>query len=105
MGQNNNQRRMGYVGVDSSHIWIGDPCYVMGENAPEITKHWQGFVDRLWDPETGHTEDRFAQPVGDKLGMAIPSGLGDGLYPVYATFDEDGAVATVTVDFAGELDD
>lgn len=105
MGQNNGQRRMGYVGVDSGNIWIGDPCYIMGENPPEVTRNWDHFVERMFDPRTRTTDDSFSQPVGDKLGMAIPSGLGDGIYPVYATFDEDGAVATVTVDFAGELDD
>jgi hypothetical protein len=38
--------------------------------------------------------------------MAVPAGYGHGVYPVYATYNSQGRIATLTVDFlAGETDD
>lgn len=37
--------------------------------------------------------------LGNGLGVAVSSGCGDGTYPVYANYDEDGRVSSVTIKF------
>ncbi|KLU10629.1 DUF4241 domain-containing protein [Kocuria sp. SM24M-10] len=97
---------IGDVGVDSGLMWLGDPCYVMGDDAPTRVPKWGEFVDRTFDPKYQIDEAGVSQPVGEKLGMAVSSGYGDGLYPVYITRNSEGRVATLTVDFlAGDEDE
>jgi|TARA_R100000329_G_C7526804_1_gene185797 hypothetical protein len=37
--------------------------------------------------------------LGNGMGVAVSSGWGDGSYPVYANYDEDGRVSSVTIKF------
>ena len=75
---------VGRCGVDSGQIMITDPCYVVDdgftdadyEKACEITLSQDGAGPLMY--EKGHE------------GKAVVSttGIGDGYYPVYATYDE-----------------
>jgi hypothetical protein len=97
---------IGDVGVDSGYLWLGDPCYVMGEDAPAVLQTWEEFLARTFDPRYQTGAAGVSQPVGEEVGMAMPAGYGDGVYPVYATYNSQGRIATLTVDFlAGETDD
>lgn len=96
---------IGNVGVDSGYIWLGDPCYVMGEDAPAVVHNWEEFLARTFNPRYRIGAAGVSQPVGDEMGMAVPAGYGDGVYPVYATYNHEGRIATLTVDFlAGEAE-
>jgi hypothetical protein len=98
------RRRIGTVGVDAGIVWIGDPCYIIHPNTgrlpEEVGKDWDDFCKIL---ETKIDKDGCAQFSYDKghagLGVVVPSGYGDGTYPVYATFNADGRVMSVTVRF------
>ena len=100
------KKQIGVVGVDAGLLWLGDPCYIMGEDASEHpVKTWKEFCDKLdekgryadgldsnyqqWNYKLGHAG----------LGVTVSTGNGDGEYPVFAEFDKDGRVKSVTVKF------
>ena len=87
------------VGVDAGMIWIGDPCYVLGDDASHRVTDWMDFCDKI-----PHCNEVSA-PLGHGIGLAIPSGYGDGCYPVTVERNGDGRVASVTITFIDEDDD
>jgi hypothetical protein len=74
-------RKIGVIGIDTGRCLIGDPCYI--EDMP--SKPRKAKSKREW---------RQAWPC-----IEVSTGWGDGIYPVYAEIDEDGSVASVTVQF------
>lgn len=40
--------------------------------------------------------------LGSGLSVSFPTGYGDGLYPVYAKFNEDGRISKIVIDFFDE---
>jgi len=84
-------QQLGEVGVDTGQVWIGDPCYVIGEDAPHGFKSWGAFCDKKDEPE----------PAGELNGLALRSGHGDGIYPVFGKYRY-GVLAEVKVVFIGE---
>jgi hypothetical protein len=101
---------IGQFAVDSGQAIIGDPCYL---------SDWQN-----WDSDSGVPFEEHNNKVGEysylgacnatinkgfgELGqssaVAVSTGYGDGLYPVYAHINEDGRVGLVVIDFTGEYD-
>lgn len=79
---------LGVVGVDTGRVIIGDPGYIANGEPIEI-------------PEC--SGDRPCQldfkPEVPGLAIVLPSGYGDGLYPVHAVVDEEGIVHRVTTTF------
>ncbi len=86
---------LGEVGVDTGMVWIGDPCYVIGEDASHGFATWADFCAE-------HKRNRL-QPAGQHNGLAIPSGWGDGVYPVFVK-RLSGRVSEVKVVFLTEAD-
>ncbi len=102
MTKETTRQQIGVIGVDAGLCWIGDPCYVL-HATPEksIGKDWGDFCDILWKKrnETDNECVQFNYDAGHAgLGVCVPSGYGDGVYPVYATF-RDGIVTSVSVVF------
>ena len=101
----NLSKQIGEIGVDAGLCWIGDPCYILHtDKAPQaVGKDWSEFCDTLdsnaqfrqYDYDLGHPG----------LGVVVSTGYGDGTYPVYAEFNEDGRIAKVWVEFIGEDDE
>jgi hypothetical protein len=77
----------GHVYVDAGLIWVGDPCYVMGDDASSRVTDWGDFCGKLFN-DPGYNEG-FTKPLGDGTGIAVRSGYGDGSYPVYVTYEKD----------------
>lgn len=74
---------LGSASVDSGQLMIVDPCYVIeGLDYDAVN----AATSRVWAVADGRMES-FA-PGEVNLGAAFPSGLGDGLYPVYAKVEE-----------------
>lgn len=92
-------KKVGTVFVDAGLVWVGDPCYVMGDNATSRVTDWLEFCNKLGGD--------VSEPLGKGIGMAISSGLGDGEYPVYVTTKDMGVwgkrVSKIEIDF--QLDD
>ena len=89
-----------YIYVDAGCIWIGDPCYVMGDDASSRVRNWEDFCDKL------EYDKAVNKPLGEGTGLCINSGYGDGRYPVEVEYDRhSGRVKSVTVTFIPEPDD
>ncbi len=88
----NNWKKAGEVGVDAGLIWVGDPCYVLGDDSTHRVTDWLKFCDIL-----DHNKN-VNEPLGERVGLAISSGYGDGRYPVYIK-EEDGRVKAIRIEF------
>ena len=89
---------IGTVGVDAGMIWIGDPCYVMGDDAGNRVRDWCGdFVSKCdFDSRSG-----YFKPLGDNTGIGVSSGYGDGLYEVFVKRSH-GRIAEAKIVFIDE---
>ena len=87
------------VYVDAGLIWIGDPCYIMGNDASNRVTDWSDFCKEL-----GGTSGVSA-PLGKGIGLAISTGYGDGRYPVDVAYNGEGRVTKVTITFIEEYYD
>lgn len=104
---------IGTVGVDAGMVWIGDPCYVIGEDAHHAPQSWEEFLEALHDHEDGELAgvSEALKDYGQGVGLAIPSGYGDGLYEVRAVIVPDDlnpggeVVKSVTVTFIEDDDE
>ena len=80
---------VGYCGVDSGLIWIGDPCYIKDtEFAKE--SDWSGFCESLRDDNI---------PCENNSGVLTDNHIGDGEFPVYVTRNKDGRVKKMEIVF------
>lgn len=106
MTSNRNSRRLiGEIGVDAGLCWIGDPCYILHREQPPkaIGKCWEEFCDILHEDGQYPRCKQFDYDLGHAgLGVVVSTGYGDGVYPVYAEFSDDGRIARVWVEFIGE---
>ena len=102
-----NRKHIGEIGVDAGLCWIGDPCYILHTNQPPkaIGKSWDHFCDILRDDDYP-VRKQFHYDLGHPgLGVLVSTGYGDGVYPVYAEFNEEGRIAKVWVEFIGQDDE
>ena len=101
------RKPIGEIGVDAGLCWIGDPCYILHTDQPPeaIGKNWDEFCDIMHEDRRNPTCKQFTYDLGHPgLGVVVSTGYGDGLYPVYAEFDDEGRVARVWVEFIGQDD-
>jgi hypothetical protein len=92
---------IGEIGVDAGLCWIGDPCYILHKDQPPkaIGKSWSEFCSILSQDEYP-TSKQFNYDLGHAgLGVVVSTGYGDGIYPVFAEFNEDGRIAGVWIEF------
>jgi hypothetical protein len=102
------RKLIGEIGIDAGLCWIGDPCYILhADPLPHaIGKDWTAFCDILHDGGRHPVCKQFAYDLGHPgLGVVVSTGYGDGVYPVYAEFNEEGLVAKVCVEFIGPDDE
>jgi hypothetical protein len=104
----NTIKQIGEIGVDAGLCWIGDPCYILHKKQPPkaIGRSWDGFCDILRDDDQYPVCKQFCYDLGHAgLGVVVSTGYGDGVYPVYAEFNDDGRIAKVWVEFIGQDDE
>lgn len=89
------KKLVGHVGVDSGLIFITDPCYIKNHKQLYNPEKWQQFCDERY---AGRESNRL-QPREMCSGIVTNTKHGDGSYPVYATFDEDGSITKIEVVF------
>jgi hypothetical protein len=87
------------IWTDSGSVWIGDPCYVLGDQA----LHRVGDVRAFWERmlADGYRENHYACPLGEGIGVVAQSGYGDGTYTVHVE-RQHGRVRRVEVVFFDE---
>jgi hypothetical protein len=104
------QKLIGGFAVDSGQAMIGDPCYL------DDWQPWNSEVDNFDDHplhkgEYGYlgacnmTLEKQYGEIGLGKAVVFNTGYGDGYYPVYATFDENGMITEITVKFITDEDD
>jgi hypothetical protein len=99
-------QRVGSISVDAGMIWIGDPCYTLTPDTPyAFGPTWDDFV-AITVPklESGNGVARFTKADGwGDVGLAVHSGMGDGVYPVDVRRDRvTGRVAELRIVFLPE---
>ena len=104
-------KKIGVVGVDSGQILITDPCYIESEWRKK--KKGESIFDKKNKGEYSYSgcclatggkkkSGQLNYKLGHKgVGVASSSGLGDGVYPVYAKI-VDGRVSHIIIDFGIE---
>lgn len=81
------KKLLGHVSVDSGTLWIGDPCYVIGENS--LQNRLKDWTDKL-------IENKYEPTEFEGLGIAVSTLSGDGIYPVYGNYNKEGELLSVT---------
>lgn len=102
------RRHIGEIGVDAGLCWIGDPCYVLHAERPPTTigRNWEEFCDLLNKGGQYPACKQFHYELGHPgLGVVVSTGYGDGVYPVFAEFNREGRIASVTVEFIDPTED
>lgn len=100
---------IGQFAVDSGQAMVGDPCYL------DNWEPWNSDSQKFEDYEKskgqysylGACEATLTKGYGELGNQAVvfSTGYGDGVYPVYAQFNEDGRVAKIVIDFIGDDDE
>jgi hypothetical protein len=85
---------IGWVGVDSGQLMVCDPSYITGDFASDEFQPDKPNEDDnypfTYNGACGATlSDERAGQLGIASAVAFSSGLGDGVYPVYATIVDD----------------
>jgi hypothetical protein len=95
---------VGSFSVDSGQAMVGDPCYLdqwqTNENEPFELDGKVGQYSYLGACAT--TISQNAGELGIGSAVVFNTGYGDGVYPVYVQYNEDGRVAKVVIDFVGD---
>ena len=94
----NTLKRTNKIFVDAGCIWIGDPCYIMGDDAFKRVRDWNKDFMANWDKDANVN---YAEPLGEGIGVCLSSGYGDGTYPVDVEFNDENRVVSVKITFIG----
>ena len=105
-------KTMKYIGsfsVDSGQAMIGDPWYLdnwedwNGEPGDEPFNSYETKAGEYgYLGACGVTLKQGYGELGNSSSVVFTTGYGDGLYPVYAEFNDGGRVARIVVDFIGD---
>lgn len=102
-------KEMTYVGsfaVDSGQAIVGDPCYLdeweNWDNNEPFDNHAQKKGQYGYLGSCGVTLAEGYGILGIGKAVAFTTGYGDGYYPVYAQFNDDGRITKIVIDFEDE---
>ena len=99
-----NLQLVGSFSVDSGQAMVGDPCYLdkwqTNEGEPFELDGKQGDYSYLGACAT--TISQTAGELGQGSSVVFNTGYGDGVYPVYVQYNDEGRVAQVVIDFVGD---
>jgi hypothetical protein len=105
-----NTKAMTFIGsfaVDSGQAMVGDPCYLdewepWNRKAEEFDKYVEKAGEYGYLGACGAISNEGYGVLGNASAVVFSTGYGDGYYPVYAEFNEDGRIAKVVIEFIGE---
>ena len=100
---------LGSFSVDSGQAIVGDPCYLdqweNWDNNESFDNHKDKAGQYGYLGACGVNLDKGYGTLGTADAVTFNTGYGDGLYPVYGKFNEDGRLVMAIIDFNGELED
>lgn len=97
--------KVGTIDVDAGLCWIGDPCYIIGNDELDYPYlNWDDFCKKLFIKEKeGVTKwKHHDETYSDGKGITVRTGYGDGTYPVYAKRNNEGRITEVKIVFIEE---
>lgn len=95
---------VGHFSVDSGQAMIGDPCY-LDEWKTNDGEEWnlEGKENQYsYQGASATTLKMDAGTLGDGTAVVLSTGYGDGTYPVYVHYSEDGRILMALIDMSGE---
>ena len=113
----NGRYKVGSVGVDAGMVMVGDPCYLntYGKESADGFEWVEAEVDAQKSTKkfdysySGACAATLGEDSAGELGraaaVAVSSGYGDGVYPVYATYNHEGRISKLEVVFVAEDDE
>jgi hypothetical protein len=113
----NGRYKVGEVGVDAGMVMVGDPCYLntYGKESTDGFEWVESEVDAQKSTKkfdysySGACAATLGEDSAGELGrasaVAVSSGYGDGVYPVYATYNHEGRITKLEVVFVAEDDE
>jgi hypothetical protein len=113
----NGRYKVGEVGVDAGMVMVGDPCYLSdyGKKSADGFEWVESEVDAQKSTKkfdysySGACAATLGEDSAGELGrasaVAVSSGYGDGVYPVYATYNHEGRISKLEVVFVAEDDE
>lgn len=113
----NGRYEVGKVGVDAGMVMVGDPCYLdgYGKDSADGFNYVQTEIERQQKANkfdysysgacAATLSEHSAGQLGIASAVAVSSGYGDGVYPVFATYNNDGRIVKLEVIFEGEDED
>ena len=95
--------KAGEVYVETGMLYVGDPGSLLTGEV-EAGQRYQDLIGRLDERHEAQGEDgrpagKAHEPFGKGLGIVVPSGVGDGIYPVFVNIEPDGRVTSISVSF------
>ena len=97
--------QVGEVGVDAGLMWLGDPCYIMGEGRNRDYDVWEKFCDTISKTLFPTVQQFYFDKGHAGLGVCVSTGYGDGTYPVEVKRNDEGRIAAVRIVFISEDED
>jgi len=97
------KKHIGNIDIEAGKCWIGDPCYVLPDDASEREQvnTWDKFCETM-RPNKKYAS--FNYRMGHEgLGVCVSTGYGDGSYPVHAVI-KNGVIHSVEVTFIKDDD-
>ena len=88
---------IGQVGVDSGSLLISDPSYINDAFSIEGDDIYDIYPEqkRYKQISTRVTKNTMRIPIA----VTLRTGYGDGVYPVVATYNKDGVISKIEIDF------
>ena len=100
--------KIGEVAVDSGQIMIIDPCYIEQDFSNQFSGEYENDpkseYEMNYDGCCKATLNENGYGALQSLAIACRTTWGDGTYPVYAEFNSDGQVTSLTIDFDDQPD-
>jgi hypothetical protein len=103
---------VGRVGVDAGMVMVGDPCYLDKftdhdfDDAKVEAQKAKGKYEYSYSGACAATlGENSAGELGRADAVAVSSGYGDGVYPVYAHYNHEGRIERLEVVFSGNDDE
>lgn len=90
---------IGYIGVDSGQVMIGDPCYLDEFKTNGYQPNREAQPHEFSYQAAAEASLSGGGMIGNFRGAVSMTMYGDGLYPVYQVLDGAGEVTGLFVDF------
>ena len=95
--------KIGSIGIDSGQVLIGDPCYLRDFKNDEYNEEteqgnfsYSGACNTTTQAASGGV---LYGEFGNEAAVVASTGYGDGLYDVFATYNDENRVAKLEIIF------